>query len=74
MTSAALREAGYLPNNGLHDQKLALRWIQKYIAGFGGDPNLVTFVGSSIGAGKNHLLTLCVHRREIVVLTQSLGT
>lgn len=47
-----MREAGYLPNNGLHDQKLALRWIQKYIHGFGGDPNRVTYLGSSIGGGE----------------------
>ena len=51
LTSAAMRKSGYLPNNGLHDQKLAFRWIQKYISGFGGDPQNVTFLGSSIGAG-----------------------
>ena len=51
LTSPALREAGYRPNNGIDDQKLGLRWVQKYIAGFGGDPDNVTFFGSSIGAG-----------------------
>lgn len=47
-----MRDAGYKPNNGLDDQKLGLRWIQKHIAGFGGDPSQVTFLGSSAGAGK----------------------
>lgn len=47
-----MRNSGYLPNNGLHDQKLAFRWIQKHIRGFGGDPDKVTFLGSSIGGGE----------------------
>lgn len=51
LTSGAMREAGYLPNNGLHDQKLGFRWVRKHIAGFGGDPDAVTYVGCSIGAG-----------------------
>jgi len=52
LTSATLREAGYLPNNGLHDQKLGLRWVKKYIEGFGGDPARITLLGCSIGGGK----------------------
>lgn len=52
LNSSAMREAGFLPNNGLHDQKLALRWIQKYIRGFGGNPEQVTYLGSSMGASK----------------------
>jgi carboxylesterase type B len=47
-----MREAGYSPNNGLHDQKLGFRWVQRHIAGFGGDPNALTYFGCSIGAGK----------------------
>ncbi|ROW07249.1 hypothetical protein VMCG_03797 [Cytospora schulzeri] len=50
VTSSALRNAGFKPNNGLDDQKLGLRWVQKNISGFGGDPNQVTFLGSSMGA------------------------
>ncbi|KAI0044924.1 carotenoid ester lipase precursor [Auriscalpium vulgare] len=37
-------------NLGLHDQRLALRWIQKYIHAFGGDPSKVTISGQSAGA------------------------
>ena len=49
MTSEELRVAGYKPNRGLHDQVVALLWVQKYIAGFGGDPSQVTIVGESVG-------------------------
>ncbi|EME84129.1 uncharacterized protein MYCFIDRAFT_118241, partial [Pseudocercospora fijiensis CIRAD86] len=44
------------PNNGLHDQILALQWIRSFIAGFGGDPDHVTAIGQSAGAA-----SLAVH-------------
>ncbi|KAK5061076.1 hypothetical protein LTR84_007617 [Exophiala bonariae] len=50
MHSSVMAQHGYLPNNGLDDQRLAFRWIKQHISGFGGDPNRVTFVGESAGA------------------------
>ncbi|KAJ1355058.1 hypothetical protein KIN20_012185 [Parelaphostrongylus tenuis] len=52
-------------NFGLWDQIFALKWIQENISVFNGDPNNVTVMGQSSGAGNADLLSLCPDSRDL---------
>ncbi|KAF7335451.1 Carboxylic ester hydrolase [Mycena venus] len=50
LAGAAVKRNGTL-NAGLLDQDFALRWVNRHISKFGGDPSKVTIWGQSAGAG-----------------------
>ncbi|KAJ7864548.1 Alpha/Beta hydrolase protein [Mycena leptocephala] len=50
LAGAEVKKYGSL-NAGLLDQDFALRWVNKHVSKFGGDPSKVTIWGESAGAG-----------------------
>lgn len=56
--AGSFMETNGLPNAGLYDQNLLLRWVQKYIGKVHGDNNTVSAWGESAGGGSilHHLI------------------
>ena len=50
LSGPTLQDNG-VANAGFYDQELSLKWVQKYISKFGGDPHRVTIMGESAGGG-----------------------
>ncbi|KAI0018641.1 carboxylesterase [Xylariomycetidae sp. FL0641] len=51
-------ELAGVPNAALLDMRFALRWVQRHVHRFGGDPARVTIAGESAGAGAVMLLAM----------------
>ncbi|XP_064098465.1 LOW QUALITY PROTEIN: juvenile hormone esterase-like [Macrobrachium nipponense] len=66
-----------IPGNfGLKDQTMALRWVQRNIRSFGGDPQRVTIFGESAGAASVHFQMLTPQAKGLFsrAITQSGNT
>lgn len=49
--TAETPEGGVVSNFGMQDQSMALHWVSRNIANFGGDPSRIVICGQSAGAG-----------------------
>ena len=58
-------------NPGPLDQQAALKWIQKHIGHFGGDPQNVTIWGQSAGAGSVIAQTIATGNRDKNLFTKA---
>ncbi|CAB0002547.1 unnamed protein product [Nesidiocoris tenuis] len=52
-------------NNGLKDQLLALKWVRKNIAKFGGNPDRIAIAGNSAGGASAHYHVLSPKSRGL---------
>jgi len=59
-------------NNGLRDQLMALKWIKKHIAEFGGNPKSVTLMGLSAGGASVHYLLLSPLAKGKIIVENSI--
>jgi carboxylesterase type B len=54
-------------NAAIFDQIEALRWVNKFVEHFGGDPNQITIVGESAGSASVTLLLLAPQTRGFTI-------
>jgi para-nitrobenzyl esterase len=62
---AAESKDGLTGNYGILDQIAALKWVNKNIEKFGGDPDNVTIVGQSAGAASVDILTISPYAKGL---------